>query len=104
MITHPESGRLRVMITRRIVVLPEPEGPMITTFSLGATVRSRSFRTWFSPKERLIFSSRTMSRRPSGSFVAISPLQVADEERGRNAHGQEQHPHERERLDGPEAA
>src|SRR5690606_38222421 len=103
MITHPESGRFRVMITRRIVVFPEPDGPMITTFSLGATVRSRSLRTWFSPNERLIFSSRTMSRGPSDSLIAISPLEVADEERGRDAHRQEEHAHDRVGLHRSEA-
>src|SRR5690606_7211998 len=104
--TQPESGRFRVMITRRMVVLPEPDGPMITTFSLGATVRSRSFSTWFSPNERLIFSSWTIGRwpLPSASLVAIAFLQVSDEQGGRNAHRQEHESHHGEGFDGSEGA
>ena len=37
----PPSMRSSVISMRSTVVLPEPEGPMIATFSLGATSRSR---------------------------------------------------------------
>ena len=46
---------------RTVVDLPLPEGPMITSFSPSATVKSTSFRTWRSPNILFTFSSRIMS-------------------------------------------
>ena len=39
-----------VIRMRRIVVLPEPEGPISASFSPGATAKESSFRTWWLPE------------------------------------------------------
>ena len=59
----------RVIRMRRIVVLPEPEGPINASFSPGATVKESSFSTWKLPK---LFDTRSISM--IGATTAMLPL------------------------------
>ena len=51
---------------------PHPEGPKITKVSPGSTVRVRSRRTWFAPKNLL--SRWTSTRTPGTVRVSLSAL------------------------------
>ena len=63
MYTCPLLGSSRKFMQRTVVDLPEPEGPMMTSFSPSLTSRSTSLSTCSSPKYLLTFSSRIMSAR-----------------------------------------
>src|SRR5262249_46955361 len=102
----PSSAFSRVIRSRRIVVLPEPLGPMSVTRSPGATEKSSSRSTTLSPKRLTTLSKRMPSvpaDPPSGrtsaeSVVAIAELQASQEERGQDADEDEQHADDRHRL------
>jgi hypothetical protein len=66
--TSPESGFTSVISTRRIVVLPEPEGPMMAIFSAGATSKSSSRSTCRSPK--LLVTLRNVTMGSPGGWCA----------------------------------
>ena len=57
MYTFPLVGSSRKFMHRTVVDLPEPEGPMITSFSPSFTSRFTFFSTWRSPKFLHTFSS-----------------------------------------------
>ena len=57
--TLPSVGSSSRLIVRNSVDLPEPDGPMITTTSLGTIDRSIPLRTWWSPNHLWIPSSLT---------------------------------------------
>src|SRR3546814_14048545 len=88
----PSSGRSRVISTRRIVVLPEPDGPMITTFSLDWTDRSSWSSTTLSPKRLTTLSMWTIASGAddevsgSGSLEGMTLLQESYEDGERVAH------------------
>src|SRR5680860_1688311 len=90
------------MITRRIVVLPEPLGPMMTTRSPGATSRSSSRSTTLSPNALLMPRMHMAGVVGSGAFVANALLQTADAPGGRDADDEEAHADEQIGLDGTE--
>ncbi|MCY1238776.1 hypothetical protein D9M72_515330 [compost metagenome] len=82
-----------------MVVLPDPEGPMMETFSPGATSKFSDFRTWFDPQFLLTFWNLMIGSgaRPTevdrgwGSVLGrIAPLQSVDQPGGRVADCQEQ--------------
>src|SRR3546814_10767056 len=104
----PSSGRSRVMSARRIVVLPEPDGPMITTFSLDWTDRSSWSSTTLSPKRLTTLSMWTIASGAddevsgSGSLEGMTLLQESYEDGERDAHEQEQDAGDREGLHAPE--
>src|SRR3546814_326589 len=104
----PSSGRSRVISTRRIVVLPEPDGPMITTFSLDWTDRSSWSSTTLSPKRLTTLSMWTIASGAddevsgSGSLEGMTLLQESYEDGERDAHEQEQDAGDREGLHAPE--
>src|SRR5690242_18460556 len=99
----PSSGLVRVISSRRIVVLPEPDGPIRVTCLPGATEKFRSSRTVFAPK-RLVTPSRRITSVGGASvtddLVRVSTDkaslqgsqekggQVGDEDEGHPDHGQ----------------
>src|SRR5690606_25042995 len=98
---RPSFASSSVMSRRRIVVLPEPDGPIRVTRSPAATEKSSPSRTTLSPK-RLPTPWNWMA-----GFVAVSGkavLHSADEERGRVAHQEEQQAGEGDRLHVTEVA
>src|SRR5690625_124660 len=92
---YPPFASSRVMTSLRIVVLPDPLGPMRVTRSPLRTTKSRSWRTTWSPKRFSTLSKRIAGVSPSGivmlpvcvALVAVfkSFLQSANEHRGRIA-------------------
>src|SRR3546814_11748120 len=104
----PSSGRSRVISTRRIVVLPEPDGPMITTFSLDWTDRSSSSRTTLSPKRLTTLSMWTIASAAddevscSGSLAGMTLPPESSAAGERDTHEQGQDDGDRERLHAPE--
>ncbi len=50
MVMEPESNRSNRLMERSSVLLPEPEGPMISTTSPFCTLRSTPPRAWRLPK------------------------------------------------------
>src|SRR5690606_26517476 len=70
----PSVTRSSVITRRRMVVLPEPLGPINVTNSPGATVKFRFSRTVFEPKRLTTFSNRIISAGVSdGSDTALQP-------------------------------
>src|SRR2546429_6884697 len=57
----PRWGRSRPVMQRRMVDLPEPEGPMMVTASPRRTCTSMPLSTWLSPKDRDRKSTRLNS-------------------------------------------
>ena len=55
----PEVMASRPAIMRKVVVLPQPEGPTKTTNSLSRICRSTSFTTWL--VSNILLSLRTMT-------------------------------------------
>ena len=55
----PEVMASRPAIMRKVVVLPQPEGPTKTTNSLSRMCRSTSFTTWL--VSNILLSLRTMT-------------------------------------------
>src|SRR5690606_11070025 len=97
----PSVSSSSVMSRRRIVVLPDPLGPMRVTRSPLATVKLSWSSTVWSPN-RLTTSWNTIAGwAPS---VGKLLLQSAHEHRGRVAGQQEEHPGHGERLDVVEVA
>ena len=47
----PSSAGSRKLMVRRNVVLPEPEGPRMTTTSPFLTLMSTPLSTWFEPND-----------------------------------------------------
>src|SRR3982074_2131989 len=82
------------MSSRRIVVLPDPDGPISVTCSPGATVKSRSESTTLSPNR---FS--TPSNTIMGSDGSDTAFQSPHQQRGRVAQQQEEEPGNGVRLD-----
>ena len=70
MYTLPLVGSSRKFMQRTVVDLPEPEGPMMTSFSPSATSSDTSFKTCRSPKNLLTFSNRIIKFLPFIAFVA----------------------------------
>src|SRR5690625_1026983 len=99
----------RVISSRRIVVLPDPLGPMSVTRSPGWTEKSSSLSTMLLPY-RLTTLSKRISSPPGVSSADCTPavsvmfllavlsdccitaLQTSDDDRGRHTHGQEEQP------------
>src|SRR4051794_40257812 len=81
------------MSSRRIVVLPEPDGPISVTCSPGATVKLRSESTTLSPNR---FSTR--SKTIIGSDGSDTAFQSPYQQGGRVAQQQEEQPRDRVRL------
>src|SRR5699024_5796435 len=104
---YPSVSSSSVITRRRMVVLPEPEGPISVTRSPCETVKFRLSSTVLSPK-RLTTSRNSMwgaSPAPgpavfSGKFL----LQSSDQEGGRVAGGQEDEAGQRDRLGVAEVA
>src|SRR6478609_7865705 len=111
----PPSASSSVMSRRRIVVLPEPDGPMSVTRSPLATLKLSPSSTTLSPK-RLMTSRNSMAGVVSGVVDTLSSGDVAGlvagsitsgkallhpshEERGRVAGRQEEQADHGERLD-----
>src|SRR5690606_13764713 len=70
----PSDTFSNVITSRRMVVLPEPLGPISVTNSPGATVKFRSSRTVFEPKRLTTFSNRIISLLVSdGSDTTLQP-------------------------------
>src|SRR5690606_25670375 len=99
--TRPEVGCSRVISTRRMVVLPEPDGPMIEILSPLFTEKSSSRRTWLSPQFLLTLSKRTIGSPgvPSSVDGAIAGLQSTQNEGARDADDEEQQCRDGEGLD-----
>ena len=66
-----------VIRMRRIVVLPEPDGPISASFSPGATAKESSFRTWWLPK---LFDTRSISM--IGAVILCHPRSAGLRDRG----------------------
>src|SRR5262245_26052556 len=64
----PRSIGSSRFIQRRSVDLPEPEGPMITTVSFGATLIAHDFNTWRGPN---LLSTPMISRSGSGCVCMV---------------------------------
>src|SRR6195256_6320997 len=62
----PEVMASRPAIMRKVVVLPQPEGPTKTTNSLSWICRSTSFTTWV--RSNFLLSLRTMTSAMTLSF------------------------------------
>src|SRR5699024_3232060 len=99
-VISPSVTFSKVISRRRIVVLPEPLGPISVTRSLGATEKSRWSRTVRSPK-RFTTWSKAINASPSTPWVrsfcgvsdgGITSLQSSDQNRGGDAHEEEQEP------------
>src|SRR5690554_5479394 len=105
------------MITRRIVVFPEPDGPMMTTRSPGSTSRSRSRSTTLEPKalvtprmrtpaaplvERWSVSGVVSGAVVSGALIGHLPLESTDEPGCGQAGHEEPDSHEEVGLDRAE--
>ena len=75
------------LIARHSVDLPEPDGPMTTTTSPRATVRSMSRRTCSSPNHLLTPSSTTRGAPTVGSAVAVSETTITRTYRRRRRPG-----------------
>ena len=71
----PSSGFSRVISSRRIVVLPDPEGPISVTCLPESTEKSRLSRTMLLPK-RLVTLSKRISSLPSTAGLADSSCGV----------------------------
>src|SRR5437879_10292878 len=93
---RPASTRSRVISSRRIVVLPDPLGPMRVTNSPGATVKSSSRSTTWSPYFLTTPSKRIISA------LSDTTLQPSHQYRRGVADQQEQQAGQRVRLDHPE--
>src|SRR5690606_33624712 len=61
-VTVPSSGFTRVISRRRMVVLPEPDGPIRVTCLPASTEKSSRSSTVLSPKRLVTFSRRISSR------------------------------------------
>src|SRR5438270_12426810 len=102
----PEPGRSSVIKSRKMVVLPDPPGPMIAIFSPAATSRSSSRRHSTGPKDFDTRSKRTIASRPGtatlgrvdSSSSAIAGLQAANEPGRGIAHEQKEEPDFSHRL------
>src|SRR5207253_670288 len=102
----PELGRSRVIKSRKMVVLPDPLGPMIASFSPAATSRSSSRRTLTDPKDFDTRSNRTIASRPDAAMLgrvdssssAIAGLQAANEPGRGITHEQKEEPDFSHRL------
>src|SRR3954467_1406104 len=101
----PSSTFSSVISSRRIVVLPDPLGPISVTRSPGATEKSSSRRTTLSPNRLTTFSNRMpcaplsdTASSEAESVVAISGLQATYEDGGQDADDHEQHPDHGYRL------
>src|SRR5512138_1100940 len=66
----PSTSSSRLMARSR-VLLPEPEGPMMTTFSPGATERETSSRARSAPKR---FTTPCMRMMGSAAFATAEPV------------------------------
>src|SRR6478735_6611409 len=86
--TTPSVTRSSVISSRRIVVFPEPLGPIRVTRSPGATARSSPSRTVWSPNRFVTRANRTFSG-PWSVSVGKAGLQSADEHGRRPARQQE---------------
>src|SRR5438046_1507993 len=96
----PAFGRSSVMSSRKIVVFPEPLGPMTASFSPGGTSSSNSFRTFVVPKDLETRSNRTIgvvfgvaSWPPRLSNLTIAHLQLSNQQRSRITHEDKQQPY-----------
>src|SRR5690625_3852439 len=99
----PSVRSSRVMTRRRIVVLPEPLGPMSVTRSPLATSKLRSLSTVLPPNRLTTFSKRMTGVL---SVAGKAVLQFPDEDRGGVAGRQEDEPGQGEGLhvaEGPRA-
>src|SRR5690606_18982778 len=105
-VTRPESGVSNVMRIRRMVVLPDPDGPMIDTFSPAATSKSSSRSTWLFPQLLLTDSKVTMGAldEPLVSTCDMAMLHSLDEEGGGVADDQIHAADDRQRLEVAEIA
>src|SRR5690242_12367155 len=68
----PSSGLVRVISSRRIVVLPEPEGPIKVTCLPASTEKFSRSSTVFEPN-RLVTPSRRISSPPPVDGPALVP-------------------------------
>src|SRR5438046_8195421 len=59
----PASGFSKPLMQRKVVVLPQPDGPRNTMNSWSSTLRSRSRTATTSPKRLVIFSTLTLAIR-----------------------------------------
>src|SRR5438874_10418023 len=96
----PALGRSSVMSSRKIVVFPEPLGPMTASFSPGGTSRSNSFRTFVVPKDLETRSNRTIVAAfgaacwPPWLFnLTIAHLQLSNQKRSGITHEDKQQPY-----------
>src|SRR5690606_20859183 len=98
-----------VISSRRIVVLPDPEGPIRVTFSPRPTVKSRSSSTTSLPNRLTTLSKRIIASRSGptvgscagptvGSVVGKALLQSSDQHRRRVARDEEEHARQGQRL------
>src|SRR5215475_5192908 len=96
----PSSTFSSVISSRRMVVLPEPLGPISVTCSPGLTWKSRPRRTVCSPK-RLTTASNRIIRSALGaeSMLPDTTLQPSHQHRGWIAQNQEEQAGQGERLD-----
>src|SRR5699024_5072523 len=98
---YPPVSSSSVITRRRMVVLPEPEGPIRVTRSPWLTVKFRSSSTVWSPN-LLTTSRNSMWGVPDAPGLSVVsgevPLQSSEQEGGGVARGQEGQPGERDRL------
>src|SRR5690606_26563721 len=108
---RPPLIRSSVMSRRRMVVLPEPLGPIRVTRSPALMSRFSPLRTTLSPNflttssKRISGPPEAWSAIPGDSFSSdccITSLQTADDHCGGHAHQQEGRADQGERLEGPE--
>src|SRR5262245_35115020 len=103
-VIEPDVTFSNVISNRRIVVLPDPLGPMRVTRSPGATLKSRSRSTVRLPNLLTTLSKDTIGspllrcEPATGSEVAISTLQQSNRDSGDDADDEEEDADQRVRL------